>query len=140
VDFGSADSLWPAFSKLKAPIVLPKVVELKGGISMRFSSEPNISFIKNDVLRATVEIKGGIDPAGALERYGAAIKSFEHAIRQSGHCRNFYLGGVLTKELSRRIKDDRLVDKTYSIIDLLQDESVRNEFLDELFHHTLRIV
>jgi hypothetical protein len=31
-------------------------------------------------LLAVVEIKGGIDPAGALERYVAATKSFQHAL------------------------------------------------------------
>jgi hypothetical protein len=121
------------------PVALPKSIELAGGVSMRFSSEPDISFIQDGILKATVEIKGGIDPAGALERYGAAMKSFEHAIRQSGRCRNFYLGGVFTEELNRRITDDRLVEKTYSIITLLQDEAARTEFFRELFHHTLRI-
>jgi hypothetical protein len=129
----------PHLRRDNLPVVLPRTVELTGGVSMRFSSEPDISFIQNGVLKATVEIKGGIDPAGALERYGAAMKSFEHAIQQSGRCRNFYLGGVFTEELNRRIKDDRLVEKTYSIIVLLQDEAVRADFFRELFHHTLRI-
>ncbi len=129
----------PRLRRDDLPVVLPRTVDLTGGVSMRFSSEPDISFIQNGVLKATVEIKGGIDPAGALERYGAAMKSFEHAIQQSSRCRNFYLGGVFTGELNRRIKDDRLVEKTYSIIELLQDEAMRSDFFDELFNHTLRI-
>lgn len=130
----------PKLRQDELPVVLPRSIELAGGITMRFSSEPDISFIQNGELKATVEIKGGIDPAGALERYGAAMKSFEHAIAQSGRCRNFYLGGILTPELSRRIRNDRLVEKTYSIISLLREEEARSEFLNELFHHTLRIV
>src|SRR5437773_11793068 len=106
---------------------------------MRFSSEPDIAFEQRGIVKATGEIKGGIDPAGALERYGAAKKSFEHAVQRSSRCRNFYLGGVFTPELQRRIDADRLVEKTYNIIALLNDETVRAEFFNELFHHTLRM-
>src|SRR5437667_5900982 len=94
------------------PELLPKAFTLKGGVVMEFSAEPDISFTQNDELKAIVEIKGGIDPAGALERYGAAKKSFEHAVQRSSRCRNFYLGGVFTPELQRRIDADRLVEKT----------------------------
>ena len=40
---------------------------------------------------AVIEVKGGTDSAGALERYGAAKKSFEHAIEVSPRCKNFYI-------------------------------------------------
>jgi hypothetical protein len=129
----------PALSRVDLPKQLPNQIKLKGGVTMRFSSEPDISFEQRHIVRATVEIKGGIDPAGALERYGAAKKSFEHAVRNSPQCRNFYVGGVLTPELQRPIDADRLVEKTYSLIDLLKDESVRSDFFRELFHHTLRV-
>jgi hypothetical protein len=119
---------------------LSRKVILKNGTVMQFSSEPDIAFLLDDQLLATVEIKGGIDPAGALERYGAAKKSFEEAVRKSGRCRNFYLGGVFTDELTRRITADRLVEKTYSIILLLKDSEIREEFFRELFHHTLRVL
>jgi hypothetical protein len=129
----------PSLSADDLPEQLPKVSELNRGITMRFSSEPDIAFEQRGAVRATVEIKGGIDPAGALERYGAAKKSFEHAVARSPQCRNFYIGGVLTKELQRRIAADRLVEKTYSLIDLLKEEKTRAEFFRELFHHTLRL-
>src|SRR5438132_14378728 len=103
------------------PELLPKAFRLKVGVVMEFSAEPDISFTQSDELKAIVEIKGGIDPAGALERYGAAKKSFEHAVQRSSRCRNFYLGGVFTAELQRRINADRLVEKTYNIIALLND-------------------
>lgn len=122
------------------PDELPRQLVLKSGIVMRFGSEPDIAFERADELIATVEIKGGIDPAGALERYGAAKKSFEHAVRKTGRCRNFYLCGVVTDQVARRIRNDRLVEKTFDIIALLNDAKVRDEFFGELFHHTLRIV
>jgi hypothetical protein len=118
----------------------PPLFHVVGGIEMEFSSEPDVSFRKSGILLATVEIKGGTDPAGALERYGAAKKSFEHAIDESSQCRNFFLACAFTPELSRRIREDRLVEKTFDIIELLESPQKRDEFFRELFHHTLRIV
>lgn len=118
---------------------LPNSFELTGNIQMTFSSEPDIAFRRGAELLAVVEIKGGIDPAGALERYGAAQKSFSEAVAQSPHCKTFYLTAVTTAELAARIARDRLVEKTYNIIDLLSDLEIREAFLLELFHHTLRI-
>ena len=55
--------------------------ELPNGYSMRYGSEPDILFqqVRHGGTRdmATIEIKGGKDPAGALERLGAMQKSFE---------------------------------------------------------------
>ena len=54
---------------------------LPHGYSMRYGSEPDVLFLhsENSIERtvATIEIKGGKDPAGALERLGAMQKSFE---------------------------------------------------------------
>jgi hypothetical protein len=119
---------------------IPKKCQLKNSIFMEFSSEPDISFYKDDILLVTVEIKGGIDPAGALERYGAATKSFRHAIKSSPRCKNYYLGAVNTPELERRINDDRLVEKYFSIIGILSDPKIRELFYNELFHHCLRLI
>lgn len=130
----------PPLTADAVPEDLPRQLLLKHGILMRFSSEPDIAFERGDELIATVEIKGGIDPAGALERYGAAKKSFEHAVRKTERCRNFYLCGVVTDQVARRIRNDRLVEKTFEIIALLNDAKVRDEFFNELFHHTLRIL
>jgi hypothetical protein len=130
----------PKFNSDDLPDILPRTYNLVQDIEMNFSSEPDISFLKDNQLVATIEIKGGIDPAGALERYGAAKKSFEHAVSASGRSRNFYLGGVFTEELQRRINSDRLVEKTYNMIMILNERDIREDFFRELFHHTLRII
>jgi len=119
---------------------LPRTFALKNNVVMEFSSEPDISFTRENNLLAVVEIKGGIDPAGALERYGAATKSFQHAIATSSRCKNFYLGAVFTPELERRISEDRLVEKTFNIIEILDDPAARERFFIELFHHVLRMI
>lgn len=123
---------------------LPTKCELTNEIIMRFSSEPDISFSKmNDgveELLAVVEIKGGIDPAGALERYGAATKSFQNSLKASNKCKNFFLSAVYTTELRNRIQGDRLVEKFYDIIEILENQDVRENFFKELFHYCLRLI
>ncbi len=119
---------------------LQKEYQLRGGVYMQFASEPDVSFLRDGELIAVVEIKGGIDPAGALERYGAALKSFEDSVKKSPKCKTFYVGGVFTEELKRRMDADRLVEKSFSVIEVLQQPAAREEFLKELFHHALRVV
>lgn len=120
------------------------IVELNNGIFMKFASDPDVSFFREDgrtiELLAIVEIKGGIDPAGALERYGAATKSFQHALATSSKCKNFFLSAVYTTELTRRIEGDRLVEKYFDIIQIIEEPTVRELLYRELFHFTLRII
>lgn len=116
-----------------------RAVRLKDDVVMKFGSEPDIAFRRGDILLATIEIKGGTDPAGALERYGAATKSFRNAIAESPQCENIYLAAVLTPELKRRIAKDRLVKKTFDIIEILAKPESREKFFKEVFHYTLRI-
>jgi hypothetical protein len=122
---------------------LPSECTLNKNIRMKFHSDPDISFSFQDGetshLLAIVEIKGGVDPAGALERYGAATKTFQNALQKSSHCKNFFLSAVYTPELERRIKDDRLVENYFDIVKILEVAKERKRFLEELFHFTLRL-
>lgn len=114
---------------------------LKDNIVMRFGSEPDISFKDQEGnLRATIEVKGGTDTAGALQRFGAVLKSFQDAISKSPDCVNFYLGGVFTPELLTRIRSERSINKHFNIFEMIDNPSVKEEFLSELFHYTLRII
>ncbi len=45
--------------------------------TIRFASEPDIAVWSGNEIVAAVEIKGGIDAAGVLERLGAAVKSLQ---------------------------------------------------------------
>jgi len=122
---------------------LPSVCELVDKVFMRFSSDPDITFFRKatdgEELLAVIEIKGGIDPAGALERYGAATKSFQHALKENQRCKNFFLSAVYTTELQNRIQHDRLVEQFYDIIEILEEPEVRAAFFEELFHYSLRL-
>ena len=112
---------------------------LRDDFAMTFSSEPDVAFHTGNTLAATVEIKGGIDPAGALERLGAAEKSAQAAIELNRRCKNFLVAGVITAEMLRRLNRSRLFEKHFLLVELLSNETSQAEFFDEIFNHTLRI-
>ena len=101
-------------------------------VVMKFSAEPDVSFELNDKVVATIEIKAGTDPAGALERLGAIKKSFEET---PPHSKNFAVLGVVTNEMKNRMQDMHM--ENYFILDDL--ESNPADFLNEIFHHALRL-
>lgn len=129
----------PGLTRQQITDEIPNQIELADNVNMRFGSEPDIAFYRAGQLLATVEIKGGTDSAGALERYGAATKSFQQAIASSPQCKNFYLAAVYTPELERRMDADRLVERRFDLISLLDSPTERTAFFTELFHHTLRL-
>ena len=106
---------------------------------MRYGSEPDIEFSQvnggESKVVATIEIKGGKDPAGALERLGAIQKSFEET---PPGCINMLIAGVITAEMKERLSELGII-KTYLMDDLVGDESSWVEFLNEVFHYTIRI-
>ena len=113
--------------------------ELPGGYSMRYGSEPDIEFSRRagdeSTTVATIEIKGGKDPAGALERLGAIQKSFEAT---PPGCVNMLIAGIITSEMRDRL--NRLgIGKTFLLDDLAHDGDPWAEFLNEVFHYTVRI-
>lgn len=113
--------------------------ELPNGYLMRYGSEPDIEFSHREgdetYVIATIEIKGGKDPAGALERLGAIQKSFEET---PPGCENMLVAGVITQEMRDRLSRLGIV-KTFLLDELGHDGDAWASFLNEVFHHTVRI-
>lgn len=109
-------------------------------VRMVYGSEPDIKFENRTrggwQIIATVEIKSGTDPAGALERLGAIQKSFEQTPPRS---LNFAVLGVVTPEMRRRL-DEMNVARDFLLYQILNDQQAWDDFIKELFHHTLRII
>ena len=103
---------------------------------MNFGSEPDIDFTRNDELVATIEVKGGRDPAGALERLGAVTKSFAET---PPSCVNFLVAGIITPAMQKRLDTIGNI-KVYLLDEISQDGKKWDEFTNELFHHTVRII
>ena len=113
--------------------------KLPKGHLMRFGSEPDILFQQVTEGRArdaaTIEIKGGKDPAGALERLGAMQKSFDATPRD---CVNFLIAGVVTPEMQTRV-DQIGVVKLFLLDDFASDGKEWTRFLNEVFHYAVRV-
>ena len=110
-------------------------------VRMVYGSEPDIKFERlNDQgeweVVSTVEIKSGTDPAGALERLGAIQKSFDQTPARS---RNFAVLGIVTPAMRERLNALN-VARDFLLYNIVNDGDAQNDFIMELFHHTLRII
>ncbi|MDE2940198.1 MAG: XcyI family restriction endonuclease [Chloroflexota bacterium] len=110
-------------------------------IRMVYGSEPDIKFEALNAQGAweivsTIEIKSGTDPAGALERLGAIQKSFAETPARS---RNFAVLGIVTPAMRQRLNELHM-DRDFLLYDLLNNPSAWDDFITEVFHHTLRLL
>lgn len=108
---------------------------LPEGYSMNYGSEPDIEFQRNGKVISTIEIKGGTDPAGALERLGAVQKSFEATPPGSV---NLLVAGIVTTEMEQRL-NSLGISKFFLLEDITHDGEGWSDFLNEVFHHIVRI-
>ncbi len=113
--------------------------QLRDGVVMAFSVEPDVAFRKGPSLEATIEVKGGTDRAGALERLAAAIKSATAALAENPRCKNFLIAGAITEEMRHRLDQERIFEKYYDMVELLSNDEGKREFFDEVFNHALRL-
>ena len=125
------------------------VSEIRGNITflgaektlrMVYGSEPDISFerLTEDnswQIVSTIEVKSGTDPAAALERLGAIQKSFDQT---DARARNFAVLGVVTREMRRRLNQMN-VARDFLLYDIMHNDTAWEDFINEVFHHTLRI-
>ena len=114
---------------------------LRNGYAMRFGAEPDILFQRRgrggrtrDA--ATIEIKGGKDPAGALERLGAMQKSFDAT---PPDCVNMLIAGVITPEMRSRLAQLDM-GAVFLLDDLSRDGARWTEFVNEVFYRVLRVM
>jgi len=111
---------------------------LKNKCSVLFSSEPDISILsKNGATVAVIEVKGGTDPAGALERYGAAKKSFEETLRENVKAITIFVASCITSEVENRVKNDKTILHYFNLTEILTREEKRKKFLNYIFKKLL---
>ncbi|HID84796.1 MAG TPA: XcyI family restriction endonuclease [Anaerolineales bacterium] len=100
-----------------------------------FSSEPDVEVRQEGRLIGAVEIKGGIDKAGVLERLGAAVKSLRRAKDEDPAAMTILI--LTAASLTEQAKQDlhmqrQVVNRWYTLEQLLQDPQTWQKFLDEL--------
>ncbi|MDP5339400.1 MAG: XcyI family restriction endonuclease [Nodularia sp. (in: cyanobacteria)] len=110
-------------------------VMLANQTSILFSSEPDISLLNNQGKTiGVIEVKGGTDPAGALERYGAAKKSFEEARRSNSEVRTILVASCITNEVHTRIQNDSTISTYFNLTEILSENSRQYaQFVQEIF-------
>lgn len=105
-----------------------KAIKLKKGRLLTLGSEPDIGIYKNNLIQIAVEIKGGIDPAGVLERFGAALKSLRRGKQENPNSITILImqGVSLTPKAKEEIgKSKTIIDRFFEIEDVIGDEGVR---------------
>ena len=110
-------------------------IMLANHTSILFSSEPDISLLNNQgTTVGVIEVKGGADPAGALERYGAAKKSFEEARRSNSAVKTILVASCITTEVHNRIQNDSTISTYFNLTEILSENSNKyNQFVQEVF-------
>lgn len=109
---------------------LVRAVKLKNSFRVVFGSEPDIAVYppKRRVPCAAIEVKAGIDPAGALERYGAVKKSFDGVLQRNKRAITIYLASALTKAVKKRIEADRAVTHHFDLTDVFLRPEIYEKF------------
>lgn len=115
------------------PIDEIKSFVLTNHYKIEFGSEPDIAFIdKKGILTGMVEVKGGLDEAGALERYEAAKKTFDEVLNKNPRAFTIYLASCITSTVRKRIEADRAVRKIFNLTNVFFDEEEKENFLKEI--------
>jgi DNA modification methylase len=108
---------------------------LNNQTSILFSSEPDITIMgKNGLPWGVIEVKGGTDPAGALERYGAAKKSFENTRKDAPDAKTILIASCFTNEAKERISHDtKTIDRFFNLTEVVKEKERYNEFVNLIF-------
>ncbi|HEU5226899.1 MAG TPA: XcyI family restriction endonuclease [Ktedonobacteraceae bacterium] len=109
-------------------------IMLNNQTSILFSSEPDISLIgRNGTTVGVIEVKGGTDPAGALERYGAAKKSFEDTLRTAPDAKTILVASCITPEALQRIDQDKTIFKYFNLTQIVKEKQKYSELVEIVF-------
>ena len=98
---------------------------------VRYGSEPDIAFYgEGQQIVAAVEIKGGIDTAGVLERVGAAIKSLSRVKNENSSATTMLImyRVAVTSQAQQDLESHQAdIDHWFTIEDVLNRDDTRQE-------------
>jgi hypothetical protein len=103
---------------------------LNDGRTVVFADEPDVGFYEEEKIVAAVEIKGGIDTAGVLERVGAAIKSLTRAKEENPHSVTILIlqGVSITQQAIDDLKTNQnVVNHWFTVEEVLGDEQKKED-------------
>lgn len=119
--------------KFTEDIDLVKTINLTNGYSVYFSSEPDVTMYnpEGDIV-GIIEIKAGLDPAGALERLGAMFKSFENTLAEYPDAVTILVASCITKEVDNRLNASMVVRQKYITTDITANDREKRKFVNRL--------
>lgn len=110
-----------------------KNVNLINGYSILFSSEPDVSMFNDEGdIVGIIEIKAGLDPAGALERLGAMFKSFENTLTEYPDAVTILVASCITDEVEARLGASMAVRQKYITAEITSSENNRRKFANRM--------
>lgn len=110
-------------------------MELSDGRVVLFGSEPDVAFYKGQGIQSAVEVKGGIDSAGVLERLGAAMKSLRRTREENPTAVTIlvFSKASLTERAKKDLELNRhIITHWFTVEDLLSNESIRLQLFELL--------
>lgn len=119
--------------KFTEDVDLVKIINLSNGYSVYFSSEPDVTMYnpEGDIV-GIIEIKAGLDPAGALERLGAMFKSFENTLAEYPDAVTILVASCITKEVDNRLNASMVVRQKYITTDITANDREKRKFVNRL--------
>jgi hypothetical protein len=110
-------------------------IDLGDGRMLVFADEPDVAIYQNDIPQVAVEVKGGIDPAGVLERIGAALKSLQRTRQENPNSVTILI--LQDVSMTERAKEDLnlstgTVTYLFSAKAILESELERTRFFEIL--------
>ena len=105
-------------------------LELIDGRIVRLSAEPDVGIYQDERITAAIEIKGGIDAAGVLERIGAAVKSLGRAREENPEATTILiLQGVSITETALKDLDihRETIHHWITVEDIVESEASRRQ-------------
>jgi len=110
-----------------------KKLHLINGYSILFSSEPDVTMYNDSgAIVGIIEIKSGLDPAGALERLGAMLKSFENTLAEYPDAVTILVASCITDEVAKRLNASMSVRQRYLTTDITSSEAEKRKFVNRL--------
>lgn len=110
-----------------------KTVNLINGYSILFSSEPDVSLFNDEgAIVGIIEIKAGLDPAGALERLGAMFKSFENTLAEYPDAVTILVASCITDEVEARLGASMSVRLKYITTEITSSENNQRKFANKI--------
>lgn len=114
-------------------IDLIKTINLINGYSILFSSEPDVTMYNDEGdIVGVIEIKSGLDPAGALERLGAMFKSFENTLSEYPNAITILVASCITDEVETRLGAAMVIRQKYLTTTITANETEKRKFVNRL--------